>query len=116
MKTSTGKATKAQQARFEKLIELGCICCRKNFGMWRMPEIHHIIDGGRRLGHDQTLPLCRYHHQGQYPDETSTFSMLLDAGWGPPGPPGRRDWVAEFGTELDLLRQLDQILGKEDNE
>ena len=61
---STGKATKAQQARFERIKEIGCICCLKTLYVYEPPEIHHITDCGRRRGHDYTIGLCPWHHRG----------------------------------------------------
>ena len=42
MRTSTGKPTKAQQARFEALREIGCIACRAE-GFHSEAEIHHLV-------------------------------------------------------------------------
>jgi hypothetical protein len=70
---STGKPTKAQSSRFEAMRELGCIACRMNakhglptatFGGNGL-EIHHLLSGGRRMGHDATVCLCHFHHQAK---------------------------------------------------
>ena len=75
-------ATRAQRARWDRMIRLGCVACLVNItGPWRLwpasflrvrtnelaaekLEIHHLLSGGKRLGHDFTVCLCRYHHQG----------------------------------------------------
>jgi hypothetical protein len=70
---STGTPTKVQAARFEAMRALGCIACRMNaghglptatFGSNNL-EIQHLLSGGRRIGHDATVCLCHYHHQGK---------------------------------------------------
>jgi hypothetical protein len=70
---STGKPTKAQSDRFDAMRRLGCIACRMNakhglptatFGSNNL-EIQHLLSGGRRIGHDATVCLCHYHHQGK---------------------------------------------------
>ena len=63
MKTSTGKATKAQIARWQRFQDIGCICCWQ-IGKYSEPEVQHLLSGGRRRGHDFTIPLCPYHHRG----------------------------------------------------
>jgi hypothetical protein len=76
---STGKATKAQAARWNDMRARGCVACHVNavdHGLARASyaqglEIHHLLSGGRRRGHDDTVCLCRYHHQGDilpYPE------------------------------------------------
>lgn len=103
MKTSTGKPTKAQQARFKALREIGCICCWNYLGRYVVPEIHHIVKGMKRLGHDYTLPLCPAHHRG-----------VIEAGchdvYGPSLAHGKRTFEAVFGTEAQLLETVNAML------
>lgn len=63
VRTSTGKATKAQIARWQRFESLGCIACWQH-GVYSVPEVQHLLSGGRRKGHDFTIPLCPYHHRG----------------------------------------------------
>lgn len=100
MKHSTGKPTKAQQERFKKLHELGCICCKK-LGFWQFPEIHHIVEGMRRLGHDWTLPLCKMHHRDR---GLSDF-------WGPSIADGSKAFAKRWGTQRELLREVNNLIG-----
>src|SRR6185503_20702211 len=66
-----GKApTIDEQAWLALISELTCgVCWRISDGHriegWDTPceERHHIIDGGRRIGHGMTIPTCRRHHQ-----------------------------------------------------
>jgi hypothetical protein len=72
-------ATKAQKRRWADARARGCVACHLNLvekGLARVSygndlEIHHLLSGGRRRGHAETICLCTYHHQGArlpYPD------------------------------------------------
>ena len=71
---STGKPTKAQVRRWDAMRARGCVACHLNgvdhglarVGFARDLEVHHLLSGGRRLGHDATVCLCHYHHQGKF--------------------------------------------------
>jgi hypothetical protein len=65
---STGNPTKAQQARFDVIREVGCIVAR-SLGLGYVPcEIHHLTIGGkhgaRRRGHEYTIGLNPWSHRG----------------------------------------------------
>jgi hypothetical protein len=93
----TIKPTKAQVARFEALKALGCICCKK-LGIQRDPEIHHIVEGMRRLGHDFTLPLCVMHHR------------MTGGLFGPSIADGSKLFNARWGTQRELLAEVNELL------
>lgn len=54
--------------RLYKIKQMGCIVCELFLNIEDSPsDIHHITDGGRRLGDDFTIPLCPEHHRiGKY--------------------------------------------------
>lgn len=85
MQHSTSAPTKAQIRRFEIIRDFGCICCRMKGYKSLVTEVHHLLSGGRRIGHDATVGLCPWHHRG----------VRFD-GWGPSA------MVAMFGTSLAL--------------
>ena len=70
---STKPPTKAEQERFQAMRRIGCIACfiGRQIGIasaqlaHRNLEIHHLLSGGRRIGHEATVCLCHYHHQGK---------------------------------------------------
>ena len=77
------KSIKNKKIYYEKLVSLGCICCRK-MGFQDSPtEIHHINEGriGKRADFNKTIPLCVFHHrQGK---ESYHYSpKKFDAKWG----------------------------------
>lgn len=66
MKHSTKPFTETERARLEAMMELGCCACAY-LQLWcQADECHHLILGGKRMGHTYTIPLCRGHHQGQW--------------------------------------------------
>ncbi len=110
MKRRIGNANAEQRARFEKLVDFGCICCKNLFGQWIRPEIHHINDTGRNMGHDFTIPLCPYHHRASGMMDWSS-KELENKGFRAPGPPGGKTWERDHGTEAELLETVNNALG-----
>ena len=111
MNHSTGKPTKAQQARFDALREIGCICCLNYAGVRRNAEVHHIVDKGYRKhsgGHDATLPLCPWHHRGYMED--GEHSAVATSVWGPSLALNKREFIRVFGTERQLLETVNAMI------
>lgn len=81
----------------------GCAACRKR-GHMRYADAHHILDGGRRISHSHTIPLCSWHHKGMEPgvSDQECENML-----GPSLARSKRAFIAEFGTETELLEETD---------
>lgn len=94
--------TKAHDKRFDALKEMGCICCRKAGSGWVGPDIHHILDAGRRISHDDTIPLCPYHHRGVQSD----FGTYV----GPSLADGKKPFEAYWGEQTDLLKEVNKLL------
>lgn len=114
---STEKATPAQVARWEMMRKIGCIACliNKQIGLkvTRMVlEHHHQTASGRRIGHDETVELCRHHHQGD------KFPMI-DAGYKANaevyGPSYGREparFRLVYGTDPELLEFQNALLAQ----
>jgi hypothetical protein len=66
MKHSTGRPTRYEQERIEAMVKLGCAACAHLGIPYAQIEVHHILDGGVRMGHWFTIPLCAGHHQGYF--------------------------------------------------
>lgn len=107
-------ATKAEKARFAALAELGCVVCRmdgrngRGLAFCGPVEIHHLLDGGRRIGHAATVPLGMWHHRGMPPGDV-TKDMATDY-FGPSLANGSRPFHARYGTDAELLAYTNTLL------
>jgi hypothetical protein len=95
------KPTVAEAAWMDAITTFGCIACYID-GWPKTPgAVHHILRGGRRIGHRHTISLCDPgHHQNGAPDKIS-----------------RHPWKARFeekyGTEAELLRRTEFLVKAE---
>lgn len=84
----------------DAIVAYGCIACRIDGLGYRAPAVHHILRGGRRIGHLHTLPLCDPgHHQGG-----QSLGMVSRHPWRP-----RFEEI--YGTEDELLARLRAAIG-----
>lgn len=111
MKHSTKKPTKAEAARFEAIKSLGCLACRKlGLAMFCGPiECHHLLSGGKRRGHMDSVPLGRWHHRG-IPWQTLNSRQMTEA-FGPSLAKGSKPFHAMFGSDDELLAETNQLIG-----
>jgi hypothetical protein len=58
-----------ERAWIEAILRLGCIVCIREALGQTPAEVHHMLSGGRRMGHKWTLPLCFNHHRAGRDDE-----------------------------------------------
>ena len=96
--------TKAEKKWRQSVAELGCIVCL-NEGYGFVPCcVHHLLSGGQRMGHLQTIGLCPSHHASGV--KTAEFCS-------------RHPWVREFerryGTEESLLKQTQGLINDTDS-
>lgn len=101
-----GKRTpNALEARWmASIVEYGCIACRMDGHAPRPTAVHHIVDGGRRLGHLFTLGLCDPgHHQNG-----GALGLISRH-------PYKARFEKRYGTELELLAKLKVALGAFDD-
>ena len=111
MRHSTGKPTKAEQARFDAMKEQGvCIACllRGTQKYQQYIEIHHLLSGNRRIGHMATVSLCLWHHRAIVPFGWGDKEVQDELG--PSLANGSKPFRAEFGTDAELLKIQDELL------
>lgn len=94
--------TIAEQSWMADICELGCIVCHTEKGVYSPAEVHHMLSGGRRLGHLFTLPLCFLHHRSGRNDE---LVVSRDQ--------NQRRFEARYGKESDLLEKVRQLVLKQ---
>ena len=95
------------QRRFKRFRDIGCICCRRLGHKNGQVEVHHLVEGRKRLGDDETIPLCAYHHRGVTEYKKSIAERVLKASR---HLHGRRAFEQEWGSEKDLLTYTNELL------
>lgn len=102
-------ATAAEKAWMGRVAALGCICAKIRFNRFEPATVHHLTDGGRRMGHFFTIPLSPWAHQGYcLPGKTSTQMTAI---YGPSLAKNKREFERVFGSELELLEKVRTCLG-----
>ena len=93
-------ANAAEQAWMDQVRAFGCIVCWLHHNANTPCVVHHILSGGRRMGHMHTLGLCEPgHHQ-----QTNTRDKISRH-------PDKARFEAAYGTEAELLTTTRQLLG-----
>jgi len=72
-------------------------------------DAHHVLSGGRRIGHGATLACCPWHHRGVKPYEQMTNDQAT-AHFGPSLAHGSKPFHAVYGSDGDLLDLQEQLL------
>lgn len=97
--------SKRDLSRFDQLQRIGCIACRME-GFHTAADVHHILSGGRRTGHQGTIPLCPWHHRGFGGDSTPAVLKAM----GPSLAHGSKAFHAHFGTQVELLAKVNSLI------
>ena len=102
IKAKPGKGTPnaAERRWMTAITRHGCVACHIDGNGFREPCVHHILQGGVRLGHLYTLPLCPGHHV----DGTGAAGLIARH-------PFRVRFEGAYGAELDLLARLRAEIG-----
>lgn len=87
--------------RRNALVALGCCVCRREFGIYTPPAIHHLrghpwSGAGQRADEQYTIGLCPPHHQ--------------TGGYGVAYHQGAEEFERRYGTQADLLEWTNQRL------
>lgn len=113
----TEKITAAHRQRFETMQEIGCVICSVYFQRPGTPgQVHHLLSGGRRIGHDATIYLHPWFHAGEPPTSRlrGRVGQLTIAEatriYGPSLAHDRPEFEARFGTEQQLLEMQNDLI------
>ena len=91
--------TKAEKEWMDAICQLGCCACRV-MGITGVPaEPHHLLSGGRRIGHLHTIPLCELHHRSHVNDGVIVSRH-----------PWRKAFESAYGTEKELLEETRNLV------
>ena len=107
--------TKSEQARFDNMKDLGCIACILDgeiepFGIGYAPDLHHMLSGGHRIGHEATVPLCQWHHKGVLNDGLNHSEAYLLKHIGPSWHKHRRAFRERYGSDAELIETVNKYL------
>lgn len=107
MHPQLGAMTERHKRRLFFIKELGCLACRIRFGTASPGgDGHHAEDDkGIPIGHHALICLCPFHHHK--PTRASYLSH------GPSRHMHHPEFVAEFGTDLQLLEFQNALLEKQ---
>lgn len=107
--SSTGKPTKDEAARMDAVKQGPCVAChQRGIASW-MPEIHHLLSGGRRIGHMATVGLCAWHHRAVI--SWGCTGKEMREHFGPSLNEGSKTFHAEFGSDALLLGYQNELIG-----
>lgn len=86
------KPTAKQKKRWERVVALGCLCCRQR------PSIHHCRHecGMGQRNHDHVAPLCPECHQHGKISRHGT----------------PKEFTELYGTDKDLHEETQKLLGE----
>jgi hypothetical protein len=110
VKHSTGKPTKDEATRIRLIMGMSCcICALHGDVSKRALECHHIVRGGKRLGHWYTLQICRGHHQGQWDKRNPQSAQVAISD-------GRKAFRRAHGgmDDLQVWQRQQVVLGYDD--
>jgi hypothetical protein len=103
--------TKADEARRSAIHAGHCMACLQRGIDLRgqgLVQFHHLLSGGRRIGHQATVGLCSWHHVGQPFWGCSHAEMRAE--YGPSLAEGSKPFHAEFGSDATLLAMQNEYL------
>ena len=105
-------ATPAEKKRMGQIKGLGCIACLLNNWPDVQCEVHHVVEGNRRLGHSHTMGLCLWHHRGEIDPSFGYSRQEMGGMLGPSYAHGSRYFAEVFGDQATLVAVQDYILGR----
>lgn len=80
-------------------MQLGCVVCHLQGFPGTPAEVHHLLRGGRRIGHLHTIPLCSpgHHRNGDGVKKISRH-------------PFKARFEQAYGTEEELLAKTRELV------
>ncbi|MFN7782273.1 MAG: Ref family recombination enhancement nuclease [Lysobacterales bacterium] len=105
---SSERITAAQAERFGQIKAGRCVACWKRGIVTIGCDAHHLLSGGRRIGHEASVALCVWHHRGHPFDGVTPPQMRFQ--YGPSLMDGSKAFRAAYGTDAELLELQERML------
>lgn len=107
MHSNAPAPTKEERQRMATIKRRGCIACLLTHFRYRPSEVHHVVEGRKRLGHLYTVGLCAWHHRA-IADDGMDFDQMREI-FGPSlaDEPGR--FRNQYGAEKALIAMQDVV-------
>lgn len=96
--------TKYERQRIESFRHIGCIVSGSP-----QYDVHHLVEGGVRLGHLFTIPLHPWFHRGY---DYGHGQAHMTANYGPSLELDKGAFEDKYGTERQLLAKVNRKLKK----
>jgi hypothetical protein len=101
----TKRPTSAEKKRMSLIGEqyFGCLPCRLEKSNYApvLATVQHVVEGGKRLGHNYTYGLCCWHHFGHDPMRMGP-SLALN----------KHTYVRRYGSERMLVELQDWLIAE----
>jgi len=99
-------ANNREVAVWDALLSMGCAVCLFHLRIEDTPaEIHHILEGQRRISHSHVLPLCSIHHRQGTAQHPSRHSVNGCHG-------GLDIFERTYGTEMELVLRCEEWINQ----
>ena len=96
------KPTKEESEWMSAVVDLGCIVCRNDLGLFSPCEIHHLEGSKKPDAHFKTIGLCFRHHRSH--KHTVEYTSRH---------PHKYQFQLRYGSEKSLLEQTQKLIGGE---
>lgn len=114
--TSLRTPTRYEAERIEAMMKLGCVACAVLGIPYAEAQCHHILDGGTRMGHWFSIPVCAGHHKGEFTALQRRLLLEIAEERGIKENPlgaihtGRKAFAKVYGTEKQLWTRVQERL------
>lgn len=106
----TKRASLSEKERMGLIKGIGCIACLLKNWPDVQCEVHHVVEGRKRLGHRHTMGLCLWHHRGEIDADTGYTLQQMGGLLGPSLAHGSYEFGEVFGTQAQLVEVQDYII------
>jgi hypothetical protein len=115
MKSSLPPPTVAEARRIDEFRWIGCVVSYLHLKR-REPnlaqyDVHHLVDGNRKLGWAETIPLHPWYHRGLV--EIGWTAQEMREEFGPSKARNPREFSERFGSDLELLEATNALLDQQ---